>query len=189
MQENFCAAKNLLKKFLESNKMIQAIFFDRDGVLNEEVGYLWEVDKFKWIDGARDAIKFCNERGILTIVVTNQGGIAKGLYTAREVDALHNFMQKSLSEIGAHIDAFYYCPHHLKGCVKEFSIECNCRKPKPGLILQACKDFNIKPAQAILFGDSERDILAAKAAELMSGIFFTSGNLFEEVYKHVEGAS
>ena len=77
--------------------MIQAIFFDRDGVLNKEVGYLWEVDKFKWIDGARHAIKFCNERGILTIVVTNQGGIAKGLYTAREVDALHNFMQKSFS--------------------------------------------------------------------------------------------
>ncbi len=189
MQENFYATKNLLLKILESNNMIQAIFFDRDGVLNEEVGYLWEVDKFKWIDGARDAIKFCNERGILTIVVTNQGGIAKGLYTARKVDVLHNFMQKSLSEIGAHIDAFYYCPHHIKGCVKEFSVECNCRKPKPGMILQACKNFNIKPAQAILFGDSERDIEAAKAAGLRSGIFFTGGNLFEEVYKHVEGAS
>ena len=92
--------------------MIQAVFFDRDGVLNEEVGYLWEIEKFKWIDGAREAIKFCNERGILTIVVTNQSGIARGMYTAQEVDILHDFMQKSLAEVGAHIDGFYYCPHH-----------------------------------------------------------------------------
>ena len=161
--------------------MIQAIFFDRDGVLNEEVGYLWEVDKFKWIDGARDAIKFCNERGILTIVVTNQSGIARGMYTAENVDTLHNFMQKSLSEVGAHIDAFYYCPHH-----PEFGGECDCRKPKPGMILQACKDFNINPAQAILFGDSERDIKAAEAANLKAGIFFARGNLFDAVKNYFE---
>ena len=164
--------------------MIQAIFFDRDGVLNEEVGYLWEIEKFKWIDGARDAIKFCNERGILTIVVTNQGGIARGLYTSKEVDALHNFMQKSLSEVGAHIDAFYYCPHHPEGTVKKFSIVCDCRKPKPGLILQACKDFKINPAQAILFGDAERDIEAAKAAGLRAGIFFAGENLLDAVKIH-----
>lgn len=161
--------------------MIEAIFFDRDGVLNEEVGYLWEIDKFKWIDGAREAIKFCNERGILSIVVTNQSGIARGLYTSRQVDALHNFMQRSLSEIGAHIDAFYYCPHH-----PDFSGECSCRKPKPGLILQACKDFKINPAQAILFGDSERDIEAARAAGLRDGNFFTQGNLLEAIKVHVK---
>ena len=160
--------------------MIQAIFFDRDGVLNEEVGYLYEIEKFKWIDGARDAIKFCNEHDILTVVVTNQSGIARGMYTAHEVDALHNYMQKSLAEVGAHIDAFYYCPHHPK-----FSGDCDCRKPKPGMILQACKDFKINPAQAILFGDSERDLQAAQAAELQAGILFLSGNLFAEVYKCV----
>ena len=161
--------------------MIQAIFFDRDGTLNEEVGYLWEIEKFKWIDGAREAIKFCNEHGILAVVVTNQGGIAKGLYTAREVDNLHNFMQKSLSEIGAHIDAFYYCPHHPQGTVKEFSIECDCRKPKPGLILKACKELKINPAQAILIGDTARDIDAAKAAQLKTEILFTGGNLLSVV--------
>ncbi len=166
--------------------MIQAIFFDRDGVLNEEVGYLWEIEKFKWIDGARDAIKFCNERGILTVVVTNQGGIAKNLYTAREVDALHNFMQKSLSELGAHIDAFYYCPHHPKGTVEEFSIECACRKPKPGLILKACAEWKINPAQAILIGDAERDIESAKAAGLRAGILFTGDNLSEVVKAELE---
>lgn len=170
--------------------MIQAIFFDRDGVLNEEIGYLWEVEKFKWIDGARDAIRFCNERGLLAIVVTNQGGIARGLYTAREVDRLHDFMQKSLAQVGAHIDGFYYCPHHPEGVVEEFSIECDCRKPKPGLILRACEDFNINPAQAIMFGDSERDIEAAKAAGLRSGIFFAGGNLLKAVKVHCkEGKS
>ena len=149
--------------------MNRAIFFDRDGVLNEEVGYLWEIEKFKWIDGAREAIKFCNERGLLAIVVTNQSGIARGLYTSREVDAL------------AHIDGFYYCPHH-----PDFSGECDCRKPKPGLILRACEDFKINPAQSILFGDSARDLEAAQAAGLRAGILFTGGNLFEVVKAAVE---
>ena len=156
--------------------MIEAIFFDRDGVLNEEVGYLWQVENFKWIDGAREAIKFCNERGILSIVVTNQGGIARGLYTSEDVNALHDFMQKSLAEVGAHIDGFYFCPHH-----PDFSGECDCRKPKPGMILQACKDFKINPANSILFGDSKRDIEAAEAANLQAGIFFTEGNLLDAV--------
>ena len=166
--------------------MRRAIFFDRDGVLNEEVGYLWQVEKFKWIDGAREAIKFCNERGLLAVVVTNQGGIARGLYTHAEVDALHAFMQRSLSEIGAHIDAFYYCPHHPEGVVEKFSVVCDCRKPKPGLILRACRELDIDPAQSILFGDSERDIAAAKAAGLRDGIFFTGGNLLETVKRHSE---
>ena len=156
--------------------MIQAIFFDRDGTLNEEVGYLWEIEKFKWIDGAREAIKLCNERGLLAVVVTNQSGIARGLYTAREVDNLHAFMQRELSEIGAHIDAFYYCPHH-----PDFSGECDCRKPKPGMILRACRELDINPAQSILFGDSTRDIEAAEAAGLLDGILFTGGNLFDAV--------
>ena len=163
--------------------MIEAIFFDRDGVLNEEVGYLWQVENFKWVDGARDAIKFCNEHGILSIVVTNQSGIARGLYTSKDVNALHNFMQRSLVEVGAHIDGFYFCPHH-----PDFSGECDCRKPKPGMILQACKDFKINPANAILFGDSKRDIEAAEAAKLRTGIFFTEGNLLDAVKNYFEEA-
>ena len=161
--------------------MQQAIFFDRDGVLNEEVGYLWQVEYFKWIDGARDAIKFCNERGILTVVVTNQSGIARGMYTAQDVDELHAFMQRSLSEIGAHIDAFYYCPHHPEGIIDEFKVDCDCRKPKPGMILRACSELDIDPAQSILFGDSARDIQAARVAGLRAGIFFTGGNLLDAV--------
>ena len=166
--------------------MRRAIFFDRDGVLNEEVGYLWQVERFKWIDGAREAIKLCNERGFLTVVVTNQGGIAKGLYTAREVDELHAFMQRELAKLNAHIDAFYFCPHHEKGTVEGFNIVCDCRKPKPGLILRACKELDIDPAQSILFGDSERDIGAAEAAGLRAGIFFTGDNLLDAVAAELE---
>lgn len=150
-------------------------------MLNEEVGYLWKIEQFKWIDGARDAIKFCNEHGFLTVVVTNQSGIARGFYTSHDVDTLHNFMQKSLAQIGTHIDAFYYCPHHPQGNVAEFSIACDCRKPKPGLILRACAELDIDPAQSIMFGDCERDIQAAEAAGLRAGIFFTGGNLFQAV--------
>ncbi len=169
--------------------MNAAIFFDRDGVLNEEVGYLWQIEKFAWIDGARDAIKFCNERGLLVVVVTNQGGIARGLYTAADVDALHNFMQKSLAQVGAHIDAFYFCPHHPEGVVPEFSIICDCRKPKPGLILRACAELDIDPARSILIGDAQRDIDSALAAGLRDAIFFTGGNLFETVKAEVEKLS
>lgn len=166
--------------------MNRAVFFDRDGVLNEEVGYLHEIERFKWIDGAREAVKLCNEKNFLAVVVTNQGGIAKALYTARDVDVLHNFMQESLAEIGAHIDGFYYCPHHIDGTIKELSVECDCRKPKPGLILRACKDFEIEPARSIMFGDKERDIGAARAAGLRAGILFKGGNLFEVVKAELE---
>ena len=161
--------------------MKRAVFFDRDGVLNEEVGYLHKIEEFRWIEGARDAIKLCNDRGILVIVVTNQSGIARGLYTAHDVDVLHNFMQESLAEIDAHIDAFYYCPHHPDGIIKGLNVECGCRKPKPGMILGACKNFDIDPSHAILFGDTVRDIEAAAAAKLRAGIFFSGGNLFNAV--------
>lgn len=166
--------------------MRQAIFFDRDGVLNEEVGYLWEVERFKWIDGAREAVKLCNDRGLLAVVVTNQSGIARGFYTAQDVDNLHDFMQRGLSEVGAHIDAFYYCPHHHEGVVENFNVVCDCRKPKPGMILRACKELDIDPARSILFGDSERDIKAAEAAGLRAGIFFACGNLFDAVKAELE---
>lgn len=161
--------------------MRRAIFFDRDGTLNEEVGYLWQIEQFKWIDGAREAIKLCNERGILAVVVTNQSGIARGFYTSRDVDRLHDFMQENLAEVGAHIDGFYYCPHH-----PDFSGDCDCRKPKPGLILRACRELDIDAAQSVLFGDSQRDIQAAEAANLREGIFFTGGNLFDAVKKTVD---
>ena len=174
--------------------MKRAVFFDRDGVLNEEVGFLYEVEKFIWVDGAREAIKFCNDNNLLTVVVTNQSGIARGMYTAHEVENIHAFMQRSLAEIGAHIDAFYYCPHHPEGKITELAVACDCRKPKPGMILRACAELEINPAESILFGDSKRDLDAAQAAGLRAGISFTSENNLLDVVKlsvkkflHVDG--
>lgn len=154
--------------------MNKAIFFDRDGVLNEEVGYLYEIEKFKWMAGAIQAVKFCNDKNILTVVVTNQSGIARGFYTDNDVKILHDYMQAELKKFGAHIDAFYYCPHYPDGV-------CDCRKPRPGMILQAAKDFNIDLKKSFLIGDSPRDIHAGKSAGLRDSILFLEGNLFDVV--------
>ena len=159
--------------------MNKAIFFDRDGVLNEEVGYLFEIEKFKWIDGAKETIKLCNEKNFLAVVVTNQSGVARNFYTEDDVKKIHDFMQEELRKIDARIDAFYYCPHHPEGVVEKYKKICDCRKPKPGMILQAAKDFDIDLKNSILFGDSQRDLDAAKNAGLKAGIFFGGGNLFD----------
>ena len=166
--------------------MNKAIFFDRDGVLNEEVGYLYEVEKFQWIDGAREAIKLFNDKKFLTIVVTNQSGIARGYYTEEDVKNLHNFMQESLKEIDAHIDAFYYCPHHPEGSVDAYKKNCNCRKPKAGMIFQAQKDFDIDLKNSILIGDSKRDIESAENAGIEKTILFDGKNLFDTLKKFLE---
>ena len=165
--------------------MRKAIFFDRDGVLNEEVGYLHEVEKFHWIDGAKETIKLCNEKNIAAIVVTNQSGVARGFYTEDDVKKIHAFMQDDLKKIGAHIDAFYYCPHHPEGTVEIYRKVCDCRKPKAGMIFQAAKDFNIDLEKSILIGDSQRDIESAKNAGLAKGIFFNGGNLFEVLREEI----
>ena len=159
--------------------MNKAIFFDRDGVLNEEVGYLFEIEKFKWIDGAKETIKLCNEKNFLAVVVTNQSGVARNFYTEDDVKKIHDFMQEELKKIDARIDAFYYCPHHPEGVVEKYKKICDCRKQKPGMILQAAKDFDIDLKNSILFGDSQRDLDAAKNAGLKAGIFFGGGNLFD----------
>ena len=161
--------------------MNKAVFFDRDGVLNEEVGYLHEIEKFKWIDGAIDTVKFCNKQKLLTVIVTNQSGVARGFYTEDDVKKIHAFMQSELEKFGAHIDAFYYCPHHPEGSVTAYKKVCDCRKPAPGLILRACSELEINPATSILIGDSERDIEAGRRAGIGRLIFFEGGNLFDVV--------
>lgn len=154
----------------------KAVFFDRDGTLNVEVGYLYEFEKFKWIDGAIEAVKYCNDNGYLAIVVTNQSGIARGYYTEADVIALHNKMNEELNKHGAHIDDFFYCPHHPEGVVAEYSIDCECRKPKPGLIEEACKKYYIDKSKSLMIGDKPRDVECGENADVYS-ILFTGGNL------------
>ena len=163
--------------------MNRAIFFDRDGTLNNEVGYLWQIDKFHWLEGAKETIKLCNEKNYLVIVITNQGGVARGLYTEDDIKILHDFMQEDLKKFGAHIDGFYYCPHHPEGKVKKYSIVCDCRKPKPGLFYKAAKDFNIDLKNSVMIGDMERDIESGKNAGVGKNIFFDNGDILGTVKK------
>ena len=146
----------------------KAIFLDRDGTINKYVGFLTNIEKFELIDGVSEAIKKINHSEYLCIVITNQPVIARGEVTLEELDEIHNKMQTLLGKDGAYVDGLYYCPHHPdKGFVGErieYKINCECRKPKPGLILQAAKDFNIDLSQSWMIGDGKNDVLCGKNA-------------------------
>lgn len=146
----------------------KAMFLDRDGTINEYVGFLRDIDDFRLIDGVSEAIKKINDSEYLAIVITNQPVIARGEITVDQLQTIHNKMETLLGSDGAYINAIYYCPHHphkgFEGEVQELKIDCNCRKPKPGLIVQAAKDFNIDLSKSWMIGDSDSDILCGKNA-------------------------
>ena len=165
---------------------ISAVFFDRDGTLNVDKDYLCETEKFEWIEGAPETVKFLNDRNIKVIVITNQSGVARGFFEESDVENFHNFMQDDLKKFGAHIDGFYYCPHHPQAKIEKYRCECDCRKPKPGMILKACKDFGINPENAIMVGDMPRDVEAGENAGLRKSILFEGGNLFEVISVQID---
>lgn len=154
-------AKNL------GNKQ-KAVFLDRDGTINRYVGFLRNINEFELLPGVADAIKRINESGYLAVVITNQPVIARGEVTVSELTEIHNKMETLLGAEGAYLDAIYYCPHHphkgYEGEVLEFKIDCDCRKPKPGMLLKAAEDFNIDLSQSWMIGDGENDIKAGKTA-------------------------
>lgn len=166
---------NLSVKQKERNKR-KGVFLDRDGVLNIDKGYIYRKEDFIWVDGAREAIKLLNDRGYMVFVVTNQSGIARGFCSEKDVSILHKWINEELQKINAKIDAFYYCPHHPEAKVEKYRVTCNCRKPAPGLILQAISDWYIDKSRSFLIGDSQRDIEAAEAAGI-EGFLFDQTNL------------
>jgi D,D-heptose 1,7-bisphosphate phosphatase len=161
-----------------------AVFFDRDGVLNHDSGYTFEVDKLKWIDGAREAVKAVNDAGYFAFVVTNQSGIARGLYEESHVLALHRWMADDIATIGAHIDAFEYCPDHPDGTIERYRRVSGRRKPAPGMITDLLGRFPVDAAGSFLIGDKPSDIEAAKSAGL-KGHFFPGGNLEAFIRQHL----
>lgn len=146
----------------------KAIFLDRDGTLNKYVGFLRNIEQFDLIPGTEEAIRKINESGYLAIVVTNQPVIARGEVSLEELEEIHNKLETLLGLKGAYVDAIYYCPHHphkgYEGERSEYKIECECRKPKPGMLLEAAEDFNIDLSQSWMVGDGENDIIAGIAA-------------------------
>ena len=143
-----------------------AIFFDRDGVLNYDKGYTYKVVDLAWRSGAREAVKLANDLGYLTFVVSNQSGVARGLYSEQDVHNFHHAMQKDLFAIGAHIDEFCFCPHSLEGTHPEYSKSCSFRKPNPGMLHYLLDKWPIAKQKSFLIGDKASDIEAANRAEI-----------------------
>jgi D-glycero-D-manno-heptose 1,7-bisphosphate phosphatase len=140
-----------------------AAFLDRDGVLNVDHGYTHRPEQLEWIDGAPEAVRLLNEAGYFVFVVTNQSGVARGYYGEDAVKSLHAHMQRNLAPLGAHIDAFYYCPHHPEGTIKSLAVACRCRKPGPGMLEQAASEWPIDRDASFMIGDRDEDVAAAQA--------------------------
>ena len=154
-------ARNLMRKQ-------KAVFLDRDGTINRYVGFLRSPEQFELLDGTADAIRMINHSSFLAIVATNQPVIARGEVTWEGLGEIHKKMQTLLGNNGAYLDAVYICPHHphsgYEGEIRELKIDCDCRKPKPGMLVKAAEDYNIDLSASWMIGDSENDILAGKAA-------------------------
>ena len=151
--------------------MNKALFLDRDGVINKEKNYLYKIEDFEFIDGVFETCKYFQEKGYLIIVITNQAGIARGKYTEDDYQTLTNWMIKEFEKNNIKISKVYYCPHH-----PDFSGDCECRKPNPGMILQAKKDFDIDLSQSILVGDKNSDIEAGINAGIKMNYLVETGH-------------
>ena len=139
-----------------------AVFLDRDGTINEEVGYLDRLDKLKIIPSAYEAIRLINESEMKAVVISNQAGVARGLFTEDFVKITNEHLQTALRQEGAYIDNFYYCPHHPTEGIEPYRQVCNCRKPAPGMLLQAAHDLDIDLTRSYMVGDRFNDIEAGK---------------------------
>lgn len=140
---------------------LRAVFLDRDGTINVEKNYLHRIEDFEFIAGAPEAIKRLNDAGFLVIVVTNQSGVARGYYEIEAVHRLHAFLDKELARVGAHVDAYFVCPHHPEEGVGEYRCDCHCRKPMPGMLIEAERKFGIDLAASFMIGDKLADVEAA----------------------------
>lgn len=158
----------------------KAIFLDRDGTLNEYVGFLRKAEEFKLLPGVAEAIRKINASGYLAILITNQPVIARGEVTRAELETIHNKMETLLGAEGAYLDGIYYCPHHphkgYEGEIAELKIKCNCRKPKPGMLIKAAEHFNIDLSSSWMVGDGDNDIQAGIAAGCKTGLITIDGN-------------
>lgn len=171
------------------DKTRSAVFLDRDGTLIEEANYLKNLEDLKIIKGTPEAVKKLNKNGILAIMVTNQSGVARGYFDEDNVKFLNKSLNSLLKKDGAYLDGFYYCPHHIKGIIDEYAKECDCRKPKAGLIQQALQDFReIDLKKSYVIGDKLCDIELAKNAGCR-GILVKTGygsQLAEEVQNSIK---
>ena len=172
LPDEFARAQKLVPEIVRR----PAVFFDRDGVLNHDTGYVHRNEEFHWIDGAREAVRWANDHGYYTFVVTNQAGVAHGYYDEDSIRRLHDWMQAELHAEGAHIDAYEYCPFHPNGVVAQYCQESDFRKPGAGMLKKLMADWPVDLTRSLMIGDRPTDLEAAAAAGVR-GHFFAGGNL------------
>lgn len=140
--------------------MDKVIFLDRDGTINEEVNYLHKPEDLQILPGVPEAIKLLRDGGFKILVVTNQAGVARGYYSCRDVEALHEYLNQQLKKSGAWIDRFYYCPHHPVHGIGEYKRACHCRKPETGMFEQAGQEYDVDKEHSYMIGDKLLDVEA-----------------------------
>ena len=150
-----------------------AVFLDRDGTINEQMGYINHISRFQLLPGIGEAIRRLNELRIPVIVVTNQSGLARGYFPAPLLDQVHQKMERQLAALGAHVDGIYICPHHPEAKEEQYRLACNCRKPKTGLLDQAAAELNIDLTASFVVGDRWSDIRCGNAVGAKSVLVLT----------------
>ncbi|MGB9098769.1 D-glycero-beta-D-manno-heptose 1,7-bisphosphate 7-phosphatase [Erwinia sp.] len=159
---------------------VPAIFLDRDGTMNEDHGYVHEIDNFQFIEGAIEAMHELKKMGFALVMVTNQSGIARGIFTEDTFMQLTEWMDWSLADREVDLDGIYFCPHHPEAVIEEYRQQCDCRKPEPGMLLSAQKELNIDMAASYMVGDKIDDMLAGKAAGVGIKVLVRSGKPITE---------
>ena len=159
-----------------------ALFLDRDGTINVDHGYVGTRERFEWVVGALAAIRMATEAGWHVFVVTNQSGVARGLFDEAAVNALHAWMMDEIGAAGGHVDEVLFCPFHEDAVVTRYRRASDWRKPAPGMILELIRRWSLDPGRCVLVGDQSRDIAAADAAGI-AGVLFTGGSLADVVAK------
>jgi D-glycero-D-manno-heptose 1,7-bisphosphate phosphatase len=157
----------------------RAAFIDRDGVINEERNYVHRIDDFVLLPGVIEGLALLRRAGFHLVVVTNQAGIARGYYGPAELERLHAHLADLLAAHGLRFDAIYHCPHHPQGSTPELAVECDCRKPAPGMLLQAAREFDLDLSSSVLIGDKLSDIQAGRAAGVGRTVVVESGHALE----------
>jgi D-glycero-D-manno-heptose 1,7-bisphosphate phosphatase len=163
----------------------RAIFMDRDGTISEEVGYVNHPARYRVFPYAGEAVRLINEAGWLAVLVTNQAGVARGYFTEEMISAVHGVLEEELTRERARLDAIYYCAHHPSVGQPPYRFDCDCRKPRPGLILRAAQDFDIDLAASWMIGDRYSDIELARNAGVRSAFVLSGYGRGEWEYQRV----